>query len=246
MFLKKQHKNIILMRGKTGISVVVPAYNEEKLITANSERLAKFLDSKGLDFEIILSDNGSTDKTLEKEKALEKKDSRIVAASSEMKGIGIGVKKGVSVARFENIVFFPIDLSFNLSFITDAAGILDEGKADIIIGSKGAKGSRVKRPFSRRAFSFIYGLLLNLLFGLGIKDTTGTLAFRKSRAGKEIAATEANDAFVAAEFLINARRKGLRIIEIPIVAEDLRKDSKMVPFRDGFKMLLQIIRKRFG
>ncbi len=235
------------MKGKSSVSVIVPVYNEEKIIAANSKKISEFLQQKCFEFEILLCNNGSTDSTLEKAEELAKKDKRFVAESVGKKGIGLAVKKGFSAASFENIVFFPIDISFNLSFITQAIELLNEKKADIVIGSKGAKGSRVKRPFARKIYSFCYGLLLNLLFGLKISDTTGTLAFKKSRTKSALLSAKSEDAFVAAEFLINAKKQGLKITEIPVTVHDLRKnDSKIVPIKDSARMLLQMLKKRFS
>jgi glycosyltransferase involved in cell wall biosynthesis len=233
--------------GKSGgISVIVPVYNEEKIIAPNAKKLADFLkNSKGWDFEVILCNNGSTDATFEKAKALSEKNKGITATTIKEKGTGRAIKKGLSIARFETIIFFPIDLAFNLSFITDATKILDDGKADVVVGSKGARGSVVKRPFSRQFYSFFYTLLINVLFGLRVKDPTGTLAFKKKIAGNALITAKSDDWFLGPEFLINARRQGLGIKEIAVRVDDMRKDSKVSPIIDSVKLFMKILRKKF-
>ncbi|MCX6818907.1 MAG: glycosyltransferase, partial [Candidatus Aenigmarchaeota archaeon] len=86
-------------------SVVIPVYNEEKIIESNTKKLIKFLNRLKTRYEIIIADNGSDDKTAEIAKMLEKKYPRVKLISVAKKGaVGWAFRNAVLSARYENII----------------------------------------------------------------------------------------------------------------------------------------------
>lgn len=172
-------------------------------------------------YEIILCDNGSTDLTYKKGINLSKKFEKIKFIRIEKRGIGLALKEMIRKAKFENIIFLPIDMSFDLRFIDDSLAYLK--KYDLVIGSKKVKKSIVRRPTVRKIFSTIFNFLVNIFFDLGITDTQSVKAFRKSKIKKLSEEVESEDLFFDVELLLKSKKAGLKIIEIPVICNDRRK-----------------------
>ncbi|MEM5766616.1 MAG: glycosyltransferase [Candidatus Aenigmatarchaeota archaeon] len=220
------------------ISIIIPVYNEEKVLEKNSEKIVEYMERKHRRYEIILCDNGSTDLTQEKGITLSKKFRRIKFIRIEKRGIGLALKEMIRKAKFENIIFLPIDMSFDLKFIKDALPLLK--KYDLVIGSKSSKKSIVRRPIIRKLFSLIFNFLVNIFFGLGISDTQSVKAFRKSKIKKLSEEIESEDFLFDVELLVKSKKAGLKIIEIPVICKDTRKthyDILIDSARVFFKLL---------
>ena len=134
------------MAASNGFSIVIPVYNEEELIEKNTKRLIKFLDeNKCKEYEIILADNGSADKTKELGAKLSKIDI-IKFISVAEKGPGLAFKDAILNAKYNKIISADMDLSVELKFILKAVKLL--GEYDIVVGSK-ITGEQ-KRSFFRK------------------------------------------------------------------------------------------------
>lgn len=232
-------------REDRSLSVIVPVYNEEKLVFDGAQKIASFMNSAMPGkTEVILCDNGSTDGTFRESERAAKLIPGVRAKRVPKKGLGAGLKLGIASAKKSVIAFYPIDCSFDMEHVITAANKIFSGDADIVIGSKGHKDSVVRRSVSRRIASFIYNTLIRLAFRTGIRDTQGTMIFWRRDAQQMLPSIAHDDAFFQAEFLISAKRRGLRIIEIPVRVDDRRKGSKFSIIRDGAKMFLDILRFR--
>jgi glycosyltransferase involved in cell wall biosynthesis len=236
----------MMQKRKNGLSVIVPVYNEEKIIEENAKRLEIYLAREKVFFEIILSNNASKDKTLEKAEKLAKESKNIATANTKIKGIGAGLKNGFAQTKFENIAFYPIDLSYDFAFFSTASALLDRGTADIVVGSKRKQKETTKRPLQRKILSFFFNQLINFFFRLEISDVGGTIAFKKSTAGKTFESVEANDSFFAPEFLIKAKKAGLKIVETPVAMTEYRKDSKISPIIDSIRILWKLAKMKLS
>ncbi len=231
---------------KPGISAIIPVYNEEKIIASNSLKILKHFEKQGFkDCEILLCDNGSTDKTPEAAKSVSRREKRVKYLRTDYKGIGHGFILGARKAKNNICILYAIDDPFEKSFIPRSIGPITSGEADIVIGSKGHPESKSERPLLRKAFSKAYNLLTNAFFPLGVADTQGSLAFDLKKTRKLIEETVARDAFFETEFIIRARTKGLNVREIPINAKDNRKDSKINPIATGLNLVAQLVALRF-
>lgn len=233
-----------------GITVVVPVYNEEKIIEKNAEKILVYLEknfSNG-NYQLILSENGSTDNSRKIIRRLLKRN-QISATFNDNKGIKHGIIDGFNHARFDIICFFPIDLSFSLDFIHDSYSMMKKRRGQVIIGSKGHKDSKVVRYPSRRVFSFLYNQMVSTFLGLGVRDSQGTLCFRKTEVKDFIDRALDDNVVFSADFLLLAARKGLELREIPVTVYDKRKDSKIRVFHDplkAFTSILKLMMKRRG
>jgi glycosyltransferase involved in cell wall biosynthesis len=207
------------------ISVVMPVHNEDKILLENLGRLIAYLESRGETFEIVLVENGSTDKTLIQANEYAEKDDRVKALSIAKKSLGDALRKGFQEARGDIIIWYPIDLAIDLSYIKES---LDDIKdCDLVIGSKEHKDSKVERSKSRKRYSMFYNSLVNLFFNLGLSDTQCVKTLRKDKILPLLAQTKSGGIVFEVELLYLAKKKGLRLKETPVTVKDFRSDSKI-------------------
>lgn len=224
------------------ISLIVPTRNEEKIVEKNLKLIYDYLSANKTfdDFEILVCDY-SEDKTPEIVMSLSKKYPKIKYVPVKKKGIGIGIKIGVQSAKYDALMVYPIDMSWDIECIQNSFLALSDN--NVILGSRGHRDSIVNRPLKRRMFSKLYNLLVNLFFKLHIKDTQCTIALRKSDLDRFFDKLGSDGAFFQTELLIYAKRQNLKIVDIPVVVNDTRKDSSINPVGDGFAMFKEVIRE---
>jgi len=161
------------------LSVIIPTYNEEKTLETAVRSLRDFFNEKGQDFELIIVDDGSRDKTCEVARSLEGEAVRFFPCSKN-RGKGYALKLGFEKSRGDNVVFFDSGLDFPPSQIADLLKILEEEGVGLVIGSKRHPESKVDYPWHRRLVSFGAQTLIKFLFGLGVTDTqVGLKVFRR-------------------------------------------------------------------
>jgi len=220
------------------ISIIIPAHNEEKRIHSSLTKLSNFFSEKGYDYEIIVSEDGSTDKTYEIANNYSKKDRKVEVLHSVKKlGKGGGVIKGFKKSTGDIVIFSDADLS---SSPTEMVKLIEEIKSgtDLAIASRRIRDSKIikKRPLMKKIASFIFNLLVNLLFHLEIKDTQcGLKAIKKNSLKKILPKLTRKGWEFDVELLLRAKENNLKIREVPIVWSH-KNASKFSLFKDSFKM----------
>ncbi|MFH1126427.1 MAG: glycosyltransferase [Candidatus Altiarchaeota archaeon] len=222
------------------VSVVTPVNNEEKILEKSVSTISKYLeDNVDRDFEHILVENGSTDRTLEIAKKISQKDSRIRVFQIPERSLGRGLRIGFENARGDFVVWYPIDLAIDLSYIKNS--LADIKDYDAVISSKDHPESILTRPFMRKLSSKVYNTLINLLFNLGFSDTQCVKTFKRQPLQKLLPEVKTNDINFEVELLYRARKHGLKMLEYPVEIHDTRKDSKIKPMdflRTALKLFL--------
>lgn len=207
---------------KTGLCVVVPVCNEEKDLPLNIPRLEAFLKEKmsSYDWEIVIADNASTDKTPEIAKNLSAEE-RIRYLRLEQKGRGRALKKAWSQSKKELLSYMDIDLSSDILYFPKLIKALENG-ADIAIGSRLAKGAKVfGRTLIREIMSRGYSFLFRSLFRTKFRDAQcGFKAIKKDVWDKLEPVVCDTHWFFDTELLITAQKAGFIVSEIPIVWRD--------------------------
>lgn len=241
---------------KPYLSVVIPSYNESKNIKRNVlDEVIAYLKKQKYDWEVILSDDGSTDGTTQLLNDFAKKDKRIKVIDNIHAGKGPTVQSGILQAKGEWILFTDFDQSTPLSEIEK----LFEYKEDyhVIIGSREITGAkRDKEPLHRHVMGKGFNVLVQALAIPGIYDTQCGFKLFTHDAAKDIfsdlvvygRSEERADAFTGAfdvEALFLARKKGLKIKEVPITWHHNETD-RVSPIKDSLRMLRDIIKVRFA
>ena len=214
--------SIIVSMNRKSLSVVVPVYNEENDLPKNIPNLFSYLakEMANYDWEIIIADNASTDKTPEIGKKLAM-DERIKYLRLEQKGRGRALKRAWSESNCNFLAYMDIDLSSNLSYFPKLISALEQN-SDIAIGSRLAPGAKVfNRTLVREIMSRGYSLLFRSLFWTSFRDAQcGFKAIKKKVAKKILPLIEDTGWFFDSELLIIAAKAGFKISEILIVWKD--------------------------
>lgn len=191
------------------ISVIIPAFNEQENIEKAVKRTFDFLCSIFEKFEIIVINDGSTDKTGEISERLLKSISNLkVLHHQQNKGMGAAVWTGIKNAENELIFSSCADLQFDIKELEKFLPFVE--KTDVIIGY------RLKREYSlyRKFNTAFYHFLIKLLFGLNVKDPAWVKLFKK-KVFDEISIVS-KGFFWEVEILVKAKRKGLLITEVGV------------------------------
>lgn len=211
-----------------GISIIIPIYNEETLLTPAINDLVTGLKGNYV-FEIILIENGSKDTTYIQAMGLAKKHKMIRVFHLDEPCYGAALKKGIIKARYPVIVQFDLDL-IDLVFLRNAVALLSVN--DIVVGSKMLPSSQDKRAPFRYFASKLTNFMIKRLFGYQGTDTHGIKAYR-AKAIRSITKNLApTHHFFDTEILLVSEARKLRIVELPVSIHHLR------PTRFNTKIIL--------
>ena len=224
-------------------SLIYPVHNEALRIEANLESTLAYLLTKNFHFQIVIVNNGSSDKTQEiVEKFISNHEEvDILLINLQEKGLGLAIKAGIAEAEYNHVMFYAIDIPFGTDIIEQSLDSLSESDVAIVIGSKGHRKSIVEVSLKRKVNSFIYNFLLRFLFRIKIRDTQGSLMFKKDRIADVLPFCTAADAFFCGQLIIYARANNLSIKEIPVRYLNPRKDSKVEILKDGWGIFREVI-----
>lgn len=211
---------------KINLSLVIPAYKQEKTIQKDLLNIDNVLSTLDLSYEIIVIIDGKLDKTLQKIKSLKKKDLSVVQLDKNY-GKGYAVRKGVEKARGEIIGFLDAGMDIDPNGIQMLLNHMVWYDADIIVGSKLHPVSQVEYPFFRKVLSWGYRTFTHLLFGFKIRDTqVGMKLFKRGVAKDVFSRSLVKDFAFDVEVLALAYTLGYhKIYEAPIKLELNKKSS---------------------
>jgi len=224
-------------------SLVFPVYNEETLLEKNAKIVIDKLNDLKINYEIIIAEDGSTDKTYEIGKIISKKYKNVkIIHCAEKLGRGLALKKTFLLAKGEYVGYMDIDLATDVKHIKEIIDYVQ--KYDVVTGSRYMKNSKANRSYRRKIFSKVYNFLARFLFKSKIYDhQCGFKAFRRDVIIKLNEISENNHWFWDTEILILADKKGYNIKEFPIRWIEGNKTKVRVP-TDSFSMFLNLMKLR--
>lgn len=163
----------------TFISLIVPAYKQEKTIKRDLIHIKNIMDELRYEYEIIVVIDGMDDKTLQKAK--EVKSSEITVIGYEHNhGKGHAIRYGMARSKGALIAFIDAGMDINPIGISMLVEHFKWYNADIVVGSKLHPVSKVDYPIQRKILSLGYRLMVRILFGLSVRDTqVGLKVFRR-------------------------------------------------------------------
>lgn len=207
------------------VSVIIPVYNEEKILRDSVTRLFNDLKKIDFDFELILAENGSTDRTFELGRELSEEFENMQIFQYPEPDYGKALKHGIEKAEGEYIICDEIDLCL-FEFYEKALRLLENDSAEMIIGSKTLSESTDDRPLGRRFATSMLNFLLRILLGFRGSDTHGLKAFRKDRVIPVVKKCLTGKDIFASELVIRVERsRNIRIKEIPVALREKRPPS---------------------
>ncbi|MBM4272739.1 MAG: glycosyltransferase family 2 protein [Deltaproteobacteria bacterium] len=212
-----------------GLTVFIPLYNEEAVLQQNVVALLSFLDTLNLPYEIVLGSNGSTDRTPEIGNELANIYPRVKFFHLSRRGPGLAFAEALPRAVYTNLLCLDADLSTDLDFVPRAVSALRDH--DAVVGSK--QTGRQKRPLVRVIASELFIACTNMLLRMPYRDySIGAKAYRTEAILPFVHKVDRHT-FYTQELLYQLRRRGKKIVEIPVACEDLR-ESRFNLFHEGF------------
>ncbi len=228
------------------ISVVIPAFNEEKRIEAPVNGVIEYLSSRFEKWEVIYSDDGSTDGTVDKLIGIQKKHPEIkIIRTDKNHGKGSAVRNGMKAATGEVVLFSDTDFSTPIQE-TDALLTHLKNGYDVAIGSRGLPSSRVEihQAMPREIMGKVFNRILRTLLPLEFKDTQcGFKIFSRKAVDLILPRMSINGFAFDVEILIISQVNNLRIIEVPVIWRNVL-DSRVHPVRNSLEMLRDVMQIR--
>jgi dolichyl-phosphate beta-glucosyltransferase len=230
------------------LSIVIPAYNEEKRIGNRLGEVIAYLEGLNLAYELIIVDDGSTDATVGVvNQATSGNSNARILQNEANRGKGAAVRKGMLDAQGEYVLFTDADLSTPIAEL-DQVWTWFEQAYDVVIGSRRTSGARIEghQPWLRESMGRVFTRLTNLLVTKERSDVTcGFKCFRRPVARDLFSQQRLDDWSFDAEILSIASKHGYRIKEIPVHWHD-DPATKVRLFRDTISSLLGLLRIRLN
>lgn len=201
------------------LSIVMPAYNKQKVIKEVMLEVKKAGDSFHIPYEVIIIDDHSTDNTYKEIIKTIKKWKNFKAFKKEKNGgKGGALKEGFNKTKGNLIAFIDADLDLPLSQLKVFIDLMNVYNADAVIGSKRNSLSQVKYSITRNFLSWGYYKLIRGLFNLNVSDTqVGMKLFKRKALEEVIGKTKTTGFAFDIELLTLMQRKGFKIGEAPII-----------------------------
>lgn len=219
------------------ISLVYPMFNEaaylQRAVAAASHALSETTD----DYQIVIVNDASTDETGSIADAVADEDPRItVVHNATNLKLGGTLRAGYAAATKELIVYTDADLPFDLLEIQRAVRLLEYQEADVV---SAYRFDRTREGYIRTVYSFVYSLLIRLVFGLRIKDVNFSFKiFRHSLLDRF--PLKSDGSFIDAEFLIRSRNAGAGIIQIGV---DYFERSRGISTLSSASVIVKILKE---
>ncbi len=233
------------------ISLILPAYNEARVISQTIAAAVRYFESRGLRYQIVVAADG-TDGTREVVREMARHNPALAAIGAEVRGgKGRGIREAVALATGAIIGYADADNKVPIEEFDKFRPWLGQG-IEVVIGTRRG-GALIERPqpLYRRAGSRVFLWLMQISVGLpGVNDSQCGFKFFQRAAAKELFRRQKIDSYMAdVEVLAIARRLGYRIQQVPIRWRD-DADSRFNPMGGSLHNMRDILRiglaHRFG
>ena len=230
------------------LSVIIPAYNEEKRLSKTLEEIDKYLSKQNYDYEILVVNDGSKDKTAQviRDRVSVIQNLRLID-NKKNNGKGYVVRQGMLEAKGEYRIFTDADNSTSIDQVEKMWPYFEKGY-DIVFGSRDVKGAILdpSQSLFRRFLGEAFGFLTNLIVGTwGIADSQcGFKCFTKKAAENIFPKCKINRFAFDPEFFVIAKKLGYKIKEIPVYWEN-DPESK-VKFKWMVNMGIDLLKIRWN
>lgn len=220
------------------LSVIIPAYNEEKEITLILNRLGEL----PLDMEIIIVDDYSDDRTIEMIKNIENEQIKLICHDMNM-GKAEAVKTGLTSATGVYTVIQDADNEYNPKNLVPMLNLIKEFNSIAVYGNRFSSGFPNGMSIAQKTGNLLMTSIFNIIMRTSIRDmeTCYKMFRRDACPAKHI---QSKGFGIDPEITINLIRNGIRIVELPIdYVPRTYQSGKKIRLRDAFVTLATIIRK---
>jgi len=221
----------------SSITIVIPAYNEERSLDRVIKDALGKLPKYFKDFEIVIVDDGSVDKTGEIADGFAVKNKRVKVVHQKNGGYSRAMLTGINAASKEFVAYMPADGQFLIDDMRHCFEVMPNN--DMILGYR---GGRPDYTFKRMIFSYGYLLLLSLLFNLKYVDVGWVIIWRTLKI-KSVKLASSSGIFLLTESLIRFQQKKYRVVDAPSYYHPRKSgEAKNVKFKVVFQTLLAAIK----
>ena len=226
------------------LSLILPAYNEELRLPECMEKVAGFVASRPEPIEVILVENGSSDRTYEMGCEYAARFSWLTVIHEPNPGKGNAVRRGMLEAHGKYRMFADVDFSMPIEEVNHFLPP-DIDDYDVAIGSREVKGAkRYNEPVRRHFTGRVFNLIVRILAVPGIHDTQCGFKSFSAKAAKDLFSKQKINGWAFdAELLFIAQHHGYKIIEVP-VQWYYDGDSKVSVIRDSLRMFRELLQIR--
>lgn len=191
------------------VSIVMPAYNEEDIIETVARNCAAYLETVCPDYEVVIVNDGSKDKTGEILDRLHAENPKIAPVHQPNKGYGGALQTGFANAKKEYVFFMDSDNQFDIRELDKLISHL--GQVDVVLGYREHRQDHLGRKFNALGWR----TLVNILFQLGVRDIDCAFKIFK-REKLMMALPESEGAMINTEMLVKLKRRGTKWVEVPV------------------------------
>lgn len=215
---RPQHEPVDPLMTPPVVDVVIPVYNEERVLDASIDRLCAYLGAHlPYSWRVTIVDNASTDGTWQRAETLAALRPGVRALRVDRKGRGLALRTAWSQSDAAVLAYMDVDLSTGLDAILPLVAPLVSGHSDVAIGSRLASGAAVARGPKREIISRAYNVVLRAVFAVRFHDAQcGFKAIRSDVAARLLPEIRDDAWFFDTELLLLAEYNGLRIHEVPV------------------------------
>jgi len=206
-------------------SIVIPIYNEEEIVKESLNNILSMGQRTNINFEIILSENGSTDNTknILSEIAMSNKNIKLI--ENDIPNYGEALKRGFLACENEIIVSFDIDY-YSEKFLLECL-VLESEFSGIIASKRMAKSEDGRRLIRKIATGF-FVIILKILFGTNLSDTHGMKGIKKESVDKYIQGVVSTQDLFDTELLIRIEKGGQKFKEVPAKINEIRPSVSLI------------------
>lgn len=198
---------------KPSLSLFFPAWNEEEYVERTVAHAKVVLDRLSDDWEIIVVNDASTDRTRELAEALAAKDRRVRCVSHEVnQKLGGALRTGFATSTKDIVIYSDMDLPFDLDELERALHLMSYLEADMITAFRLDRTSEGPR---RIAYSLVYNFLIRTLFGVQVKDINFSFKVVHRRVLESVE-LKARGSFIDAELVVKALKRGFRVFQMGV------------------------------
>lgn len=227
------------------LTVVIPAFNEQRRLGATLEKVYAWLRGRGESFEILVVDDGSTDDTVALARAFAAEHAAGDAAGraevvtlGRNRGKGAAVREGFRRSRGDIVVFSDADLSTPIEELEGMTEGLRDGW-DLVMASRDLPESNlaVRQAWYRENMGKLFNRIVRLITGIPFRDTQCGFKLMRGEPAREIAVDMREEGFAFdVELILLARGHGYRVCEFPVTWRHVN-DSRVAPVKDALRML---------
>jgi dolichyl-phosphate beta-glucosyltransferase len=233
----------------SSLSIVIPAYNESERLEPSLDRVLAFVGRQRRDIEVIVVNDGSSDRTADIVRTYAQRSGGIVRLLENPgnRGKGYSVRNGTLHAGGVIILFTDADLSSPIEEATKLIDAIEQG-ADVAIGSRWARSElqTQRQSLARQVLGRVFNLMLRILLRLDFKDTQcGFKAFRRAAARSLFPLQRIEGWGFDPEILFLAQKLGFKVAEVPVLwGHDDR--TRINPLVDGARMVSEMLLIRWN